>query len=196
MSSLLDFKQALGIKGWFLMIQLSRGQGHGMNAIQADQYFKVLFKVGTVCANKVGKPAKHLFYFVTLICFEATNLVIQLKCFEWLHKNGCPACRLVVKDPIDPVSVGFFYWKDPPSLSHGDQAFLEDTCAPQPAKQGLKFFSQPFTCPGHLTANGGQIRACLVKNFQGLQINTLADLLHKNRVGGQRGCDLLKEGKI
>ena len=141
MSSILDFEQTMCVKGWFMLVQLSGGHGHGINAIQTDQYFKVLFKGGAVCANKIGEPAEHLFYFMALICFKATNPVIQLECFEWLHKNGSPACRLVVKDPLDPVSVGLFYRKDPPTLSHGDQGFLQNTSTPKPVKQGIQFSS-------------------------------------------------------
>jgi hypothetical protein len=195
MSPFPNLEQTTGGDVWFMLIQVFGVQGHGMNAIEADQYFKVLFKLSSTCADKVGKPAEHLFYLVALIRLKATNMVVHLKCFKWFNKNRSPTCRLVVEDPLDTVSVGLFHRKNPSSLSHGDQVFLQDACAPQPVKQGLQLFSQPFPCMGHLAANGGQIRARLVTNFQGLQINTLVDFLHKSRLGRKRCTHFLKHGK-
>ena len=41
-----------------------------MDAVQRDQYFKVLLKVSPVYANKVCKTAKNLYNFVAFVCFK------------------------------------------------------------------------------------------------------------------------------
>jgi hypothetical protein len=140
-ASLLDFQQAMGFNTWLILVQRSGGQGHGVNAVQRDQYFKILCKVIAACSNKVGQLAENPFYFLAFICLQAADLVIQIKCFQRLDKEGGPACRLVVEDSLDLVSVRLLYRKDPPSLSHGDEPLLQDAFPPQLLQQGLQLTS-------------------------------------------------------